>query len=157
VLVTLHHPATDSELDAIEAHIDEWLQRQLDENPMLVAVDRGEPGERRWYVRLRGEEKDFTTIWLTLGQRTLQYETYVMPAPEENQEQFYEHLLRRNAKLVGAQFCIGAENAVYLVGAFPSGALDDAELDRIVGSLYACVEQCFRPALRIGFASRFRS
>ena len=89
---------------------------------MLVAVDRGEPGERRWYVRLRGEEKDFTTIWFTLGQRTLQYETYVMPAPEENHAAFYEHLLRRNAKLVGAQFCIGAEDAVFLVGAFPTGA-----------------------------------
>ena len=88
----------------------------------MVAVDRGEPGERRWYVRLRGDEKDFTTVWLTLGQRTLQYETYVMPAPEENHAEFYEHLLRRNAKLVGAQFCIGAENAVFLVGSFPVGA-----------------------------------
>ena len=29
------------------------------------------------------------------------------------------------------------------------------ELDRILGSFYAYVEQCFRPALRIGFASRF--
>ena len=27
---------------------------------MLAAVDRGEPGERRWYVRLTGEDKDFT-------------------------------------------------------------------------------------------------
>jgi hypothetical protein len=121
----------------------------------MVADDRGEAGERRWYVRLRGDEKDFTTVWLTLGQRTLQYETYVMPAPEENHAEFYEHLLRRNAKLVGAQFCIGAENAVFLVGAFPVGAIDDEELDRIVGSLYAYVEQCFRPALRIGYASRF--
>ena len=33
---------------------------------------------------MRGEEKDITTVWLTLGQRTLRYETYVMPAPEEN-------------------------------------------------------------------------
>ena len=160
--MTLDRAATDAELDAVEALIDAWLQRELGENPILVAVDRGEPGERRWYVRLRGEEKDFTTIWLTLGQRTLQYETYVMPAPEENQAEFYEHLLRRNAKLVGAQFCIGGENAVYLVGAFPTSALRDphvaaAELDRIVGSVYACVEQCFRPALRIGFASRFRA
>ena len=65
VLVTFDHPATDAELDAVEARIDGWLQRQLGENPILVAVDRGEPGERRWYVRLRGEEKDFTTIWLT--------------------------------------------------------------------------------------------
>jgi hypothetical protein len=157
VLVTFEHPATDAQLDAVEARIDGWLQRQLGENPILVAVDRGEPGERRWYVRLRGDEKDFTTIWLTLGQRTLQYETYVMPAPEENHATFYEHLLRRNAKLVGAQFCIGGEDAVYVVGAFPTGSLDDAELDRIVGSVYACVEQCFRPALRIGFASRFPS
>ncbi len=160
--MTLGDPASEPELDVVEALIEDWLRRQLDENPMLLAVDRGEPGERRWYVRLRGDEKDFTTIWLTLGQRTLHYETYVMPAPEENHAAFYEHLLRRNAKLVGAQFCIGAENAVYLVGAFPTGALHDievadGELDRIVGSIYVCVEQCFRPALRIGFASRFAS
>ena len=33
--------------------------------------------------------------------------------------------------------------------------IDDDELDRILGSLYAWVEQFFRPALRIGFASHF--
>ena len=60
--MTLDHPATDAELDALEARIDAWLQRQLVDNPIVAAVDRGEPGERRWYVRLRGEEKDtFTT------------------------------------------------------------------------------------------------
>ena len=39
-----------------------------------------------------------------------------MPAPEENHEQFYEHLLRRNLKLYGAAFAIGEEDAVFLVG-----------------------------------------
>ena len=136
--------------------IDAWLQRQLGENPILAAVDRGEPGERRWYVRLRGEEKDFTTIWLTLGQRTLHYETYVMPAPEENHAQFYEHLLRRNAKLVGAAVLHRRRGrGVPRRAASRPASLDDAELDRILGSLYAYVEQFFRPALRIGFASRF--
>ncbi len=77
------------------------------------------------------------------------------PRRRRTTREFYEHLLRRNAKLVGAQFCVGAENAVFLVGSFPVGAIDDEELDRIVGSLYAYVEQCFRPALRIGYASRF--
>ena len=65
---------------------------------------------------MHGEEKDTFTIWFTLGQRTLHYETYVMPAPEENHEQFYEHLLRRNLKLYGAAFAIGEEDAVFLVG-----------------------------------------
>jgi hypothetical protein len=38
----------------------------------------------------------------------------------------------------------------------PLAAVDEEELDRIVGSTYAYVEQWFRPAMRIGFASKFR-
>jgi hypothetical protein len=145
-------------LGAVAARIDAWLAQEHATNPAVVAVDRAEPldGERRWYVRLRGEEKDFTTVWFTLGQRTLRYETYVMAAPEENRAELYEHLLRRNEKLVGAHFSIGIEDAVFLRGELPVAALDDAELDRALGTLYATVEQCFQPALRIGFASRFR-
>ena len=149
--------ADPAELDAVAGRVDAWLDRQLGENPIMVAVDRGEPGLRRWYVRLAGEEKDFTTIWFTLGQRTLQYETFVMPAPEENHEAFYEHLLRRNYRMFGAQFAIGPEDAVFLVGNLPLALVDDDELDRIVGSVFAYVEQYFRPALRIGYASRFRT
>ena len=144
-------------LDAIESSIDEWLAHFARDNPVIAAVDRAEPGdnERRWFVRMRGEEKDFITVWLTLGQRTLRYETYFMPAPEENAELLYEHLLRRNDRLVGAHFSIGLENAVYLRGELPIAALDGPEFDRIVGSMYAYVEQCFPAAIRIGFASRF--
>ena len=144
------------ELDALEAAIDGWLAAERSENPVVAAVDRDQEVPRRWYVRLRGETKNFTTVWLTLGQRTLRYETYVLPAPEENHRAFYEHLLRRNDSLVGAHFSIGAEDAVYLRGELPAGALDAAELDRILGTLYAAVEACFRPALAIGFASRAR-
>jgi len=152
----LTHALTDAELGTLEARIDRWLQVQLDENPLVAAVDRGDPGERRWYVRLRGEEKDTFTIWLTLGQRTLRYETYVMPAPEENHARFYEHLLRRNRQLHGWAFAIGEEDAVFLVGALASGQVTEDELDRVLGSGWAYVERCFRAALRIGYASRFR-
>jgi len=144
-------------LAELEALIDAWLAEQLDENPVVAAVERGEPSERRWYVRVHGESKDVFTIWFTLRQRSLHYETYVMPAPEENEGEFFEHLLRRNRKLHGAAFCIGEEDAVFLAGALPVHAVDEGELDRILGSLYAYVEQCFLPALRIGFASRFPS
>jgi hypothetical protein len=145
-----------SDLDRLEADLDAWFRRQLDENPVVDAVERGEPGERRWYVRLRGEEKDVFTVWFTLRQRTLHYETYVMPAPEEDHAAFYEHLLRRNAKLYGGAFFIGEEDAVFLSGHLPVElAGDDDELDRVLGSMYAWTEQFFRPALRIGFASRF--
>jgi len=149
-------PTSTEGLAELDARIDAWLARQLEENPVVAAVERDtESGERRWFVRLRGEQKDVFTIWFHLRQRTLHYETYVMPAPEENAGALYEHLLRRNLKLYGAAFAIGEEDAVFLVGQLANEAVDDDELDRILGSLYQWVEQFFRPAMRIGFASRF--
>ncbi len=136
-------------LDSIETRINAWLHDAL--GSVVLAVDRGEPGERRWYVRLRGGDKDITTIWLTLGQRTLRYETYLMPAPEANPAEFYEHLLRRNHALVGAHFSIGPEDAVFLTGELPLAAFDESELDRVVGSVLAYVERSFRSALALGF------
>ncbi len=143
------------ELAALEQAIDSWLAAARAGNEVISSVDRDAAVPRRWYVRMRGEEKDVTAVWLTLGQRTLRYETYVMPAPEENHAVFYEHLLRRNDGLVGVHFSIGAEDAVFLRGELPLGVLDAAELDRVLGTVYATVERCFRPALAIGFASRF--
>jgi hypothetical protein len=148
-------PTSDDELAHLELLIDEWLARQLAENDVVAAVDRGEPGERRWYVRMSGEQKATFTLWFTLGQRSLRYETYVMPAPEENHAVFYEHLLRRNRQTRMLWFTIGDEDAVFLVGQVPLVLLDEPTIDRILGSMYLYVEQFFRPALRIGFASRF--
>lgn len=144
-----------NELESFEASISSWLSSMKERNDAIVAIDRSEDDERRWYVRLRGEEKEFTTVWLTLGQRTLRYETYVMPAPEENAEQLYEHLLRRNETLVGVHFSIGIEDAIFLRGELPLGLLQEQELDRIIGTMYAAVERIFPVIIRIGFASRF--
>ncbi len=140
--------------------VDEWLAVIAADTPQIAAVDRGtsddtSSGDPRWYIRMRGEDKDVTTVWLTLGQRTLRYETYVMPAPEENAGELYEQLLRRNDRLVGAHFSIGIEDAVFLRGELVNQLLSEAELDRVLGTLYATVEQCFQALLRIGFASRF--
>jgi hypothetical protein len=44
---------------------------------------------------------------------------------------------------------------VFLVGQLPVAWITEVELDGILGSFYAAVEQCFRPAMRIGFGSRF--
>ncbi|MGI9644321.1 MAG: YbjN domain-containing protein [Ilumatobacteraceae bacterium] len=142
-------------LARLEGEIDGWLAELADAHDHIVAVDRGTDGEIRWYVRMRGEDKEFTTVWLTLGQRTLRYETYVMPAPEENHAALYEHVLRRNDRLVGAHFSIGIEDAVFLRGEMPTAFVDREELDRVLGTLYAQVEQCFQALLRIGYASRF--
>ncbi|MCU1463382.1 MAG: hypothetical protein JWO37_3457 [Acidimicrobiales bacterium] len=147
-------PATPEELVRHTATIEAWVARQRDDNPALAAVDRDQ-SRRRWYIRLRGEARDFVAIWLTLGEYTLGYETYLMPAPEERVAEVYELLLRATHGLYAMGFAIGGEDAVYLVGHLPLGALTEDELDRIVGSTYAAIERWFRPAMRLGFGSRF--
>lgn len=147
-------------LGDLQGRIDAWLDEFATDNPLIAAIDRGTSddtafGEPRWYVRMIGEEKDFTTVWFTLGQRTLRYETYVMPAPEEHRSEVMEFVLRRNDQLVGAHFSIGAEDALYLRGEVPDVAVTSDELDRILGTIYTTVEANFRPLLRLAFASKF--
>lgn len=156
-MTDLHH---GERLDDLRSKIDEWFDELDTGNPLIAAVDRGTTddttfGEPRWYVRMVGDEKDFTTVWFTLGQRTLRYETYVMPAPEENQLAVLELAMRRNDRIVGAHFSIGAEDALYLRGELADAAVSSDELDRVLGTVYTTVESNFRPLLRLAFASRF--
>ena len=148
-------PATPEQLAALTALVDTWAAAEAEGNPLVAHVEVI-PDERRWIVRLTGEDKAVITVWLTLRERTLHYETYFMPAPEENVAECWEYLLRLNARLYCMRFAIGDEDAVYLTGQLPLKALDTEELDRITGACYAYTEQYFRTALSIGFASRFR-
>jgi len=137
------------------AALGEWLVG-LDENPVVAAVVEDVESEAdRWFVRVNGDAKDVYSVWFEVKQRTLAYETYVLPAPEENEAAFYYQLLVRNDGFRDLAFTIGEEQAVFLKGRIALEHVDDAALDRILGSVYAAVELCFQPALRIGFASRF--
>jgi hypothetical protein len=151
---------TDQRLADLRSLIESWLAEFSADNPLVAAVDRGTSdgsmlGEPRWYVRLVGEEKDFITVWLTLGQRTLRYETYVLPDPPEHRDEILELLLRRNDAIVGAHFSIGEEDAIYLRGEIPDTSVTADELDRVIGTLYTTVEANFRALVRLAFASRF--
>jgi hypothetical protein len=139
----------------VAALIEAWLAQAEREHEFVANVER-DPALNRWYVRLRGVEKLVTTVWLTLRERTLSYETYFMPAPEENIAACYEYLLRANTRFYGMRFSIGVEDAVYLVGQIAREHVDAVALDTIIGAAYHYSEECFPTAMRIGFASRFR-
>ncbi len=151
----------EAERDAVCEIVDGWAARPLAEGGALVAVDRqqgGDPvtGAPRWYLRLRGEEKEFVTVWLTLWQRSLRHEAQFMPAPETNVEATWEYLLKKNADLVGMAFALGAEDAVYLVGRVAWSKVDDDELDRIIGASLAYTDDCFPTAMSLGYEGLYR-
>ena len=57
--------------------------------------------------------------------------------------------------MVGAHFSIGIEDAIFLRGELPLRLVEEEELDRVIGTVYATVERIFPVIIRIGFASRF--
>jgi hypothetical protein len=139
--------------------VDDWIDQALGDG----LIEAGEPqavtdasASHRWYVRLRGEEKEAITLWLTLRQRTLVHEAHFMPAPEANLAEVLAYLMRRNRHLYGAAFCLGPEDAVYLVGKVPAGTVDEAELDRIAGSSLRYVDDHFPTAMELGFPGLYR-
>ncbi len=162
-------PATETELVQLEARVDDWLagwaraqahtglsesglsEPDLSERPLLLDVTRDTEVPRRWYVRLAGESRDVIAVWLTLRQRTLAYESYVLPTPHHQPHQVAKFVLRRNYSLVGAQYGIGPEDALYLTGELPTHCVDEDELDRIIGSLWSYIERDFVTLLRLGF------
>ena len=134
-----------------------WTAVVAEDNPIVTNIERDADVDR-WYLRVRGEEKIVTTVWFTVRERTLYFESYFLPEPEGNVAQFYEYLLRANTRLYAMRFSIGLEDATYLTGIVPLDALlagGEAELDRLLGSVYAASEACFRTAGRIGFPGRF--
>ena len=149
-----NNPTPNEELALIKEKIDLWLKTRISEDEVIQSADF-DKNNSRWYVRVTGEEKQNYMVLITLRQRTLHFETYVMPEPEENKEDFYRHLLARNNKLHNLSFSIGQENAVYLTGELHNQWISENNLDWMVGSIYATIELTFKPALKIGFASRF--
>src|ERR1700728_5268954 len=140
--------------------IDAWAERELAAGGPLVAAERQEVTDRtasyRWYLRFKGEEKDFITVWLTLGQRTLHHEAQFMPAPDQNAEAVYRYVLRRNADLYAMWFCLGPEDAIYLVGRVAAAEINAEELDRITGSSIHYVDEHFPTAMTLGYPDLYR-
>jgi hypothetical protein len=152
----------EEEMAAAVACIDAWAARELASGGNLVAAERQEVTDRtasfRWYLRFKGDEKDYITVWFELKQRTLHHEAQFMPVPESEsvKADVYGYLLRRNAHLFGMGFALGPEDAIYLVGRVPARLIDDDELDRIAGASVVYTDDHYPTAMTIGHPSTYR-
>ncbi|MFW2382036.1 MAG: YbjN domain-containing protein [Acidimicrobiales bacterium] len=148
--------STPAELAELDAFISAALATQTIQNPAVVEVQRIGEEPPSWYIRFNGEAKENYSAEFTLGQRSLHFESYFIPAPEENLAEFYRHLLMRNTKLFGMAFTVHNDDGVYIEGRLPNRMIQEPnEIDRILGSVFAYTEEMFTTAAKIGFASRF--
>jgi len=120
------------------------------------ALDFAEPQPGQFFVKLPGTHKLFTNVWLVVGQHALLVEAFVCRQPDENHEDFYRFLLRRNARSYAVAFALDKAGDVYLVGRLPLSGITPDEVDRILGAVLQYADESFDPLLEIGFVSSIR-
>lgn len=153
-------PLSDADAAArLSTTLSEWEQ-QWHASSFVGQIEHQDlPDDRghfHWLIRLRGEERDVITLWLSLRQRTVFVETELMPAPEENVEALYRYLLVKNHELRELHLAIGPEAGIYLVTQVPIGELTVERMDELVGATVTYVDDMFPTVMSMGLPSMYR-
>jgi len=117
------------------------------------SVEYAEELEGRWAVRMRQEARDATTVWFDVGERSLTFEAYFMPAPPEPTEVHRQALVRNNSTW-RIFFAVDREGAIVLRGRLAKERVTLDELDLVLGEVFEMVEVAFRTMIRAAFPPR---
>lgn len=120
------------------------------------SVEYAEEVEGRWALRMRQETRDATTVWFTVGERSLQFEAYVIPEPPRPGEVHRQALLR-NMTGWRCFYAVDAEGALVIRGRLAAATVTLEELDRVLGEIYEMVELGFRSFIAAGWPKREKS
>ncbi len=117
-----------------------------------------EPGNRdgEVVVTLPGEKKLKTVVSLVATDLDLALTAFVIRNADENHEEFYRFLLRRNLRLRGLAYAVDVAGDVYLTARVPAAGVDLASLDRLFGAVLDAADEPFNELLVIGFVSSMR-
>jgi len=107
--------------------------------------------DHEYVVTLPGEKKLKTVASLVAGPESLSVAAFVIRNPDENHEQFYRYLLRKNLRLPGLAYAIDPSGDVYVTGRLPAAGVDAAYLDQLLGALLDAADTHFNELLAIGF------
>ncbi len=112
-----------------------------------------EPGARSGevVVELPGEKKLTTVTSVVVGDTAVSVVAFVIRNPDENHEQVYRYLLRKNLRLPGAAYAIDPSGDVYVVARLPLTAVDDESLDALFGVVLDAADSHFNELLALGF------
>jgi hypothetical protein len=130
----------------------ERLRSYLEANEL--EYDEPQPGQ--FAFALPGEKKLQTPVRLDVGAHALAVHAFVCRRPDENHERVYEWLLQRNLKLYGVAFAVDRLGDIYLDARLPLSVLEEAELDRLLGTVLTTADDSFNSILELGFATSIR-
>jgi hypothetical protein len=113
-------------------------------------------GYRTFTVTLAGVQRLHIAIAMSVGDSALTVNAFVARHPDENEAAVHRWLLERNRRLYGVAFAIDQLGDIYLTGKMPREAVNDEEIDRLLGSVLEYVDGSFNTILELGFATSIR-
>jgi hypothetical protein len=114
----------------------------------------GRKGE--YVVTLPGERKLRTVASVVVRASVTSVSAFVVRNPDENHEEFYRYLLRRNLRMPLLGYAVDASGDVYVRGTVPTPALDEVLLDQLMGALLNAADEPFNELLVLGFLESMR-
>lgn len=142
-------PAAPTPRPAAEARLTAYL-----ESAGIEWELGGREGE--YVVTLPGEQKLKTVVSLLVRDRTTSVSAFVIRNPDENHEEFYRSLLRKNLRLTGIAYAVDPDGDVYLRGELQTETVDEDRLDQLFGVILAASDAVFNELLALGFLSSMK-
>ena len=134
----------------------------LDPNPVIDDflsshdLDYEQKDENTYLITLPGETKQQTHCALVVGDHSLSINAFVIRNPDENKVAVFEYLLKKNAAMYSIAFAVNELGDIYLVGRLPLDAVNEREIDRLLGAVLQYADSSFNPLLELGFSSAIR-
>ena len=119
-------------------------------------LDYEQKNENTYLITLPGEAKQQTHCALVVGDHSLSINAFVIRKPDENKEAVFEYLLKKNASMYSIAFAVNELGDIYLVGRLPLDAVNEREIDRLMGAVLQYADSSFNPLLELGFSSAIR-
>ena len=107
-------------------------------------------------VTLPGEKKLQTHCALVVGDHSLSINAFVIRKPDDNADQVHAWCMLKNASMYGIAFATNEIGDIFLVGRLPLFAVNERELDHLIGSVLQYSDNSFNPLLELGFANAIR-
>jgi Putative bacterial sensory transduction regulator len=119
---------------------------------------RWEPGARddEYVVTLPGERKLTTVASVVVSDSALSVSAFVIRNPDENHDQVYRFLLRRNLRLPGLAYAVDKSGDVFVTGRIPAAGVDAETLDQLLGVVLTAADEPFNELLVMGFLTSMR-
>lgn len=144
--------------------VDDWLAELAELEPVPGANGKpvavqvgpgGRPGET--IVSLPGSTRLHVPISVLVGRQSVEVSAFVCRNPEENHEEVFRWLLRRNARLRFVAFALDGAGDIFVQGRLPVASVQPAAFDAMLGEALDVADKSFNELISRGFATSVRS